>query len=90
MKWENEGKGREGEERRTAGRSLAGQTLESLHRETKGEGVLPARLGEKRGSLASETHYKLHTHAETDTMVMLASYESSQHCAVVVPYLCLL
>jgi len=48
---------------------------------------LPAKLGEKGGSLASETHYKLHTRAEMDTMVMLASYEPSQHCAVVVPFM---
>jgi len=39
VKWENGEKEREGEERRKAGRSsLAGQTLESLPRETSSKG----------------------------------------------------
>ena len=44
MKWENGEKEREGEERRKAGRSsLAGKTLESLLRETKGGGSCKLR-----------------------------------------------
>ena len=46
--------------------SLAGNTLESLPRETKGDVISSVSLG---------------THTEEATMVMLASYECSQHCA---------
>ena len=80
MKWENGEKERE-RKRRKAGRSirsLAGQTLESLPHETKGGGC---QTSCKLRELLTPT-------TEIATMVMLASYESSQHCIGVVACLC--
>ena len=53
MKWENREKGREGEERRKAGRSsLAVQTVESLPRETKGLEIEPCLINGKQSPVS--------------------------------------
>ena len=81
MTWENGEKEREGEEGRKAGRSSqGGKTLKSLPRETNG--------GAREGDVICPE--SLGAHTEVATMVTLASYESSQHCAGVVTCLCLL
>jgi len=73
VKWENGEKEREGEERRKAERSsLAGRLLR----------VCPARIWEEERGRC----YKLRElyHTEVATMVTLAGYECSHHCAGVV------
>jgi len=55
--------------------------------------VCPARGREEEGGrcqLSCKVREDVNTHTETAIMVMLASYESSQHCAGVVTCLCLI
>ena len=68
MKWENGEKEREDEERRKAGRSSLAGRLSRVWEEGRGR------------------CYKLRElyHTEVATMVTLASYECSHHCAGVV------
>ena len=73
------GDNREGEEMKAGRSNLVGPIHESLLRERKGGGGT-----EMSSKLSCKVREYVNIHTETAIMVMLASYESSQHCAGVV------